>query len=401
MLSCSSNVSYGAPTLELLPLPHEEQDLFASNAYPFIPYNTLPTTRQHQNRSLLATFTYVPTTNDTHYVTDCNPTAVANITALSARYPRISVPDALAATNTSKLLHQGYPKSNSIFTNYYGGGLFFMVDRMNNLFNTNGTCGLWLEQIVFVSTDTHWVAFTGRNFVPGFSDSATVRAVIDGVQLPAANARARDMELVEVLLPSFLGRRRLQIDVNGVRSNGIVLVNAKPLVQGFMEWRLGMEDVRGPSPRREDYPVFPVNFTGPTWGGYGAWNSTKNCTKVVVVGHFFGSDADVAAGRVNVSLGGTGRCAYLESVRHHRLSCCIPMTMTNPSIVVSVGGQSSIPVTFHPDKLMRKPIITVRSDLSDATRCLRFAVVICLCPFSGCLCRISRPVRRKRTDLTC
>ena len=98
-----------------------------------------------------------------------------------------------------------------------------------------------------VSTDEHWVAFTGRNFVPGFNDSATVRAVIDGVQLPAASMRVRDMELFEVLLPAFLGRRRLQVDVNGVRSNGIVLVNAKPVIHGFMEYRLGVEDVRGRS----------------------------------------------------------------------------------------------------------------------------------------------------------
>jgi hypothetical protein len=349
-------VSYAAPTIELLPLPTEEGDLFASNAFPFRPVNTWPITRQHQNVSRLSRFAYVPTTNDSHYVTNCDPyTAGGNISVLASAYPRIDVSKALQSHNRSYLFAAGYNGT----VNYRGGDLFFMVDRANDRFHPGPQCTLWLEQIVLVSTDAHWVAVTGRHFVPGFNDSAPVRAVIDGSQLPASAVRVRDMELVEILLPAFLGRRRLQLDVNGVRSNGMVLVNAKPVVSGFMEWRLGMEDVRGRSPRSEDAVTVPANYTGTTWGGFGAWNSTHNCTKVVIVGHHFGSDADVVAGRVNVTLSGAP-CVFLENVRHQRMTCCVANRTTSAEVVVRVAGQVSTPVQFQPSFLVRKPVIKVR-----------------------------------------
>jgi hypothetical protein len=138
-----------------------------------------------------------------------------------------------------------------------------------------------------------------------------------------------------------------------------VLVNAKPVVSGFMEWRLGMEDVRGRSPRSEDAVTVPANYTGTTWGGFGAWNSTHNCTKVVIVGHHFGSDADVVAGRVNVTLSGAP-CVFLENVRHQRMTCCVANRTTSAEVVVRVAGQVSTPVQFQPSFLVRKPVIKVR-----------------------------------------
>ena len=110
--------------------------------------------------------------------------------------------------------------------------------------------------------------------------------------------------------------------------------------------------------RSEDHVIVPANFTGTTWGGFGAWNATYNCTKIAVIGHHFGGAADVARGRVNVTINGAWT-PLLEDVRHQRLTCCIPNATTIATIVVYVGGQTSMSVVFNPSKLVRKPIIQV------------------------------------------
>ena len=81
----STNASYGVPVIELLPLPTGGQDLYSSNAFVFEPVNTLSSTRQHCNLSLLNTFTFVPTTNDTQYVTDCDHMNLSDVARLAAR----------------------------------------------------------------------------------------------------------------------------------------------------------------------------------------------------------------------------------------------------------------------------------------------------------------------------
>lgn len=352
-----SSVSYDVPVLSLLPLPVGGYDLFANNSFNFTPYNTLPSVRQHQNLSLLNPFAYVPVTNATHYVTNCDPANASALANATAGIGAIDLASAIAAVSSSGLTWAGYPLPGGGYADYSGGNLFFMVDRATDQFHVGPLCEVWREPLVQVSTDEHWVAFTGHGFVPGFDDAATCRAVIDGAQLPAANLRVRDMELVEVLVPAFLGRRRLQLDVNGVRSNGIVLVNEKPVVQGFMEWRLAVEDIRGPSPRSEDSWRANPDDDDPGWGGFGAWNPSLKCMNLGLVGHHFGSDGNFANGLIQITVDDRV-CEEQIDIRHHRLTCC--SRYPSPLVTVFVAGQTSESVLFQPAMLTRKPIVLVR-----------------------------------------
>lgn len=347
----------------MLPLPFDWGDLYANNSFEIRPISNETSTRQHQNLSTLSPYTYVPTTNDTHFVTDC-PAVLGSLPLLTSdalEYERVSVSDALLAYNVSQLTASGYPNPGSSPVTYRGGDLLFMVDGAHNLFNIGPSCMVWLEQLVLVTTDTSWVAFTGHNFAVAYNHTANVRAVIDGVQLPLSSMRVRDDELFEVLLPAFLGRRRLQVDVNGVRSNGLVLVNAKPVIHGVMEWRLGVEDIRGPSPASENVLIVPSGFSGTTWGGYGAWNQTLACTAIEVIGFHFGSMQNVAAGQVIATVNGR-RCTLLQDVRHHRYTCCVANGTSFPmTLQVVVGGQTSLPFSLTLPAIVRKPIVSVRS----------------------------------------
>jgi hypothetical protein len=365
---CSSNVSYGVPTLDILPPPHEESDLFLDeSAFPsFEPVSTKPFLRPHRNTTLLNPLDYVPMTNDTHAVTDCNTTQLDRVAGLIAgdpRFFRVDLADAVLAANASLLRAEGYLRPDGSFVSYLGGGLFFMRDGgVKNRFAAGGQCTVWLEQLVLVATDAHWVTLTGTNFAAGFSDpaSANVRAVIDGVVLPAASVVVRDHELVDVLVPSALGRRRLQLDVDGVRTGALLLVNAKPVVHGFMEWRLGVEDIRGFSPAAEDPGAWNDTDFGeddPLWGGYGAWNTGRQCMSVALVGFHFGGAAHLAGGLV-AAVTGDRACEVLEHARHTRITCCTGLEVT--FMVVYVGGQRSTPVAFEPTKLVRKPVVLVR-----------------------------------------
>ena len=375
-----SNVSYGEPVLELLPLATGGSDVYSNVTHAYTPYRTLPFSRQHRNLTKLAPFAAVPATVETHYVTNCEPSNTGALAALVAGIPSISLSQAIAGSDQNYLGFAGY-SLNGAFSDYRGGGLFFMADRANDRFHPGPQCTLWQEPLVWVGTDDHWVAFTGYNFVPGFNDSATVRAVIDGVQLPAANVRVRDMELVEVLLPAYIGRRRLQIDVNGVRSNGVVLVNAKPVVHGFMEWRLGVEDIRGRSSRAEDSWNANPDVADPGWGGFGAWVTVDKCMMIELIGFHFGSDSDFQLGKMLVTVN-ERPCEFQQDNRFTRLTCCC--RFPTATVIVRAGGQISEPAYFQPSILVRKPIITVRPDLVANLRHRLFRSVyrLCLCVLS-------------------
>ncbi len=136
-------------------------------------------------------------------------------------------------------------------------------------------------------------------------------------------------------------------------------MNAKPVVHGFMEFRLGAEDVRGMSPASEDPGLWNTTMFGeddPLWGGYGSWNETYQCVTVVVVGYHFGSEADMAAGQVS-AVTGDRPCEVLQFPRHSRIHCCTRHAST--SMVLYVGGQTSTPASFDPSQLVLKPVITV------------------------------------------
>ena len=356
-------MSFAIPALSLLPTPQEEGDVYNNPVvFPFIPYSQQPVTMPDRNFALLDDLDYIPMTNDTHVVTDCSTQDVSRLVNLTSGYFRVNVSDAILANNMSLLQARGYARPDGTFINYLGGGLFFMKDGgAGNRFNRNGSCSVWVEQLVLTATDDHWMTFTGANFAamyPGVA-SANVRAVIDGSQLPSSSVSVRDNGLIDVLVPSAMGRRRLQIDVNGVRTTGVVLVNAKPVVHGFMEWRLAMEDVRGPSPASED----PGNWNSTAlqggmaeWGGFGAWNETLQCHRIGIVGfHFGGADA-LASGNIIV-VAGDQPCQLVEDARHVRITCCQAYTFT--SIVVITAGQRSTPVNFSAPDMVFKPVVQV------------------------------------------
>jgi hypothetical protein len=160
-----------------------------------------------------------------------------------------------------------------------GGGLYFMKDPLPNAFARGGPCTVWPEPIVHVGTDTHWVAFTGLHFAATFHQAfaADVRLVVDGVIQPPSSIKVRDHEVIEVLLGAQLGRRRIQLDVDSIRSNGVIVLAAPPVIHGFMEWRLGVEDVRGRSPAREDVFATSILDGDAGWGGFGAWEQPDKC----------------------------------------------------------------------------------------------------------------------------
>jgi hypothetical protein len=364
--------------LKLLPTPHEENDVFQDPAvFPFEPLQGKPPLRHHQNFSKLHWLDYVPLTNDTHYVTDCLVNETLRLRNITARLTRVTVADAVVAYSVGSLRARGYPRGDGTFVSYYGGGLYFMRDGGGlNLFNpSRAPCSVWPEPLVMVSTNDHWLALTGDQFPVDFADldSANVRAVIDGVQLPPASVRVVDVELVAVLVPAGVGRRRLQLDVNGIRTGGLVLVNAKPLVHGFMEWRLGNEDVRGLSPATEDR--FKPATGDPAWGGFGSWDAAARCVRVEVVGFHFGGAANAAAAQVEVTAGGRA-CEFVRDVRHERLTCCLKATPA--AIIVVTAGQAATPRVFNVNDLVLKPVVAV----SVAVRVcdiVRVCVCVCVC----------------------
>jgi hypothetical protein len=154
-----------------------------------------------------------------------------------------------------------------------------MKDPQPNAFALGGPCTVWSEPLVHVGTDSHWLALTGLHFAATFEQAyaSNVRLVIDGVIQPASSVKVRDHEVVEVLLPARLGRRRIQLDVDSIRSNGLVVLSAPPVIHGFMEWRLGVEDVRGRSPAREDVFSTSILDGDAGWGGFGAWEQPDKC----------------------------------------------------------------------------------------------------------------------------
>ena len=213
-----SNVSYGSPVLQAFPGLQPTQDLYVDPRQEFTPLTTsslLVASRQHRNLATLSPFALPANAVDTLLVTDCTVHDTARLTTLLATlYPGVAnLNDAISSANMSALTYQGYVRIGAPgFVDYRGGGLYFMKDPQPNAFNP-GLCTVWQEPLVNVGTDDHWVAFTGLNFAAGFesSDLANARLVIDGVIQPVSSIKVRDHELIEVLLPAFLGRRRIQV----------------------------------------------------------------------------------------------------------------------------------------------------------------------------------------------
>jgi hypothetical protein len=307
-------------------------------------------------------FTAIASSTETQFVTDCTPAPadVVRLRVLLAAHSSsvVNINDAIASINVSRLSYLGYPRGDGTYVNEQGGGLYFLKDDVPNAFNPTGVCQVWSEPLVRVGTDEHWVAFTGLNFPINYTAAvdADPRAVIDGVRLPASRTRILDSEIIEVLLPAFIGRRRLQIDVDGVRSNGVIIVNRAPVVHGFMEWRLGVEDVRGRSPKVEDIFSTSILDGDAGWGGYGAWEPADKCMKVGMVGFHFGGYDDLVSGRMLI-MTDDRQCELIQVPRHTRVTCCTRYPETN--ITVLIGGLRSSPVLFSPGMLLRKPVIQV------------------------------------------
>ncbi len=353
--------------------------------FPFLPYKDEPIQRVGRNFSKLSYFDYIPMTNDTHVVTDCSPSDVTRLVNLTAGYPRVNVTDALIANNQSLLRAQGYVRPDGTHVDYLGGSLFFLSDGgAGNRFNTNGTCGVWVEQLVLVATDDHWVSFGGANLAALHSgpSSADVRAIIDGVVLPSTSVNVRDHGLVDILIPAALGRRRLQLEVNGIRTPGMLLVNAKPVVHGFMEWRLAVEDVRGTSPSTENLEHWnssALQDGAPSWGGFGSFNETMHCHRIGVVGFHFSDHTRYLAQQVDIIAGGRP-CEFLEHTRHSRVTCCVQASTF--AMVVLVGGQRSTPVTFTVAAMVMKPVVSVRHRCLYCVSLGGGSAVQCAVPFS-------------------
>jgi hypothetical protein len=358
-----SNISYGVPVLQPVGLPTPAHDAYSSPALvpALLPPYTAVSPTQHRNYSTLPRFAVFSKPGLSTYVTDCNTTAsgVAQLSTLAASAVGANVADALVAYNVSNLFARGYPRSDDTYVDFLGGNIYILRPWDANLFNTAGRCQLWAEPLVEVATDEHWLTFTGANFAARFEAAgrAAVVAMIDGIALPMSSVRVRDHELVEVLLPAFVGRRRLQLDVNGVRSNALVLVNAKPVVHGFMEWRLGVEDVRGVSPASENTFTTSILDGDAGWGGFGAWEQPNKCMKVSLSGFHFGSADDLAAARLLVYTLDRP-CELTQVPRHVRVTCCARYPST--PITVYVGGQRSVDIIMSASVLVRKPVVTVR-----------------------------------------
>jgi hypothetical protein len=362
-----SNVSYGSPTLQTFPGLTPAHSLYSTpTSSLFLPLSSSALTvpaRQHRNLTTLSRFAYAAEAVDSMLVTDCT-SATSDLprlsTLLSASFPGVAnLSDAVLANNGSALAARGFSRSDGSYVDYRGGGLFFLRDPTPNLFNPSGACTVWREPLVHVGTDDHWVAFTGLNFAAGFEDPAraNTRLVIDGVVMPETMIKVRDHELIEVLLPAHVGRRRIQVDVDSIRTTGIIVVNGRPLVHGFMEWRLGVEDVRGRSPTSENTFSTSILDGDAGWGGYGAWEPANKCMKVELIGFHYGGQNDYDARRLAVTT--TDRpCELLLEPRHTRLTCC--SRYYNTTITVFVGGQTSEAISFVPTMLVRKPVVEVR-----------------------------------------
>ena len=243
-------------------------------------------------------------------------------------------------------------------------------------------CSIWPEYLLETTTFTHRIALQGTNlYGPGYArgvnlqfyyDSVPVRDSLINVnaipQDPPSwtglrpnrgldgtdTARVLGHQLVELAYPAGVGIHRLSVVSNGVMSRGILILNAAPKLRGFMEWRLGTEDIRGLSTPNEDrFEPNPV-VGDPGWGGYGAWDPNYKCMKITLVGDHLGGLQQQQEGRLRITVQGRP-CEYLSNARHSRIECCT--RIFEGEVLVEVEGRLSNVLQFEPSILERKPII--------------------------------------------
>lgn len=372
-----SNVSYMAPIVEMLPLAQPVYDPTGPPDAVLKPVTMITETDPLVRTSLLRNDTILPASSSSIYVSDCASND-AKLVALVAGKP---IDLALAQVRSGRSGGGIDANRNLARVNSTAGNLMFLPDHFasrraapvtkvpasENSITAPPTvapvsqpgCSVWEEMVAYVPTHAHWTAIRVHGLVyrVGTGDLA-VEVLIDSVPLPATHVRVVSEELLAILLPAGVGRRYLQVAVDGVlspRGKSLVLINAAPKIHGVMEWRLGMEDVRGPSNITEDVDPEEGLSKDLLWGGFGAWDKTEKCTRVVFIGFNFGGLADWQNNYV-APFSDKEICPLVEAARHTRIVCCTRGRDVRFSI--NVAGQQSNDFNFVVDRLRRKPVVS-------------------------------------------